>query len=93
MLAVQTAHEHMIWTDDGRGIAQDQELYKKWYVCTLKIFALGYMILTENGVLQKDTSKEGHYDWHGPIWKQSFTLQDGVQQTLYRIQDEFMEVV
>ena len=93
MLAVQKAHEHMTWKEDGRGIAQDQELYKKRQVCTLKISALGYMVLTEKRVLQKDTPNDGHYDWHGPIWKQSFTLQAGVQMLLYQIQDEFMEVV
>ena len=27
-LAVQKTHEHMMWKDDGRGIAQGQELYK-----------------------------------------------------------------
>ena len=89
MLAVQKAREHMMWKDDGRGIAQDQELYKKWQVCTLKIFAFGYMVLTEKNVLRKDTSKDGHYAWHGPIWKQSFTE----HQILHQIQDEFMEVV
>ena len=82
----------MIWKDDGRGNIIDQELCKKWYVCILKIFTLGYMILKEQGVLRKNVSKDGHYG-HGPIGKQSFTLQDGVQQMLYQIQDEFMEVV
>lgn len=51
------------------------------------------MVLTEKGILQKHTSKEGQYDWQGPIWKQNFTFQDGVQQTLFKIQDEFTEVV
>ena len=92
MLAVQKAREHMIWKDDGRGNIMDQKLCKKWYVCILKIFTLGYMILKEQGVLRKNVSKDGHYG-HGPIWKQSFTLQDGVQQTLYQIQDELKEVV
>ena len=89
-LQFKKAQEHRMWTDDGRGIAQDQELlYKKWQVCTLKIFASGYVVLTEKGVLRKDTFKDGHYDWHGPIWKQSFIE----QQILYQIQDELMEVV
>ncbi len=39
----------------------------KWQVCTLKTCALGYMVLAEKGVLQKDASKDGHYDWHDPF--------------------------
>ena len=84
LTAVQRAHEFMNWRQDGRDPGNDGEVHqKKFVVCMLKITPLGYFALMEAGALEKGDGVN-HYRVH---------KYKGTNEVLFRIMDEFMEIV
>ena len=86
------------WKQDGREPAQDGHIHqKKFVVRTIKISPLGYMLLMEEGTLEKGDGHNFHRDgysmWHGPLHKSRSVISKGTTHDLFRIQDEFVENV
>ena len=98
LTAVQRAHDFMNWRQDGREPAQDGHIQqKKFVVCTIKISPFGYMLLMEEGTLEKGNGhnfhRDGYFRWIGSLHKSRSVISKGTTHELFRIQDEFMEIV
>ena len=98
LTAVQRAHEFMNWRQDGRDPGNDGEVHqKKFVVHTLKITPLGYFAFMEQGTLEKGDGlshyRDGYFRWNGPLFKERTVIHKGTTEVLFRIMDEFMEIV
>ena len=98
LTAVQRAYEFMNWRQDGRDPGNEGHVHqKKFAVCTLKITHLGYLALMENGTLEKGDGwnhyRDGNFRLNGPLFKERTVIHKGTNQVLFRIGDEFMEIV
>ena len=51
----------------------------------------------EQGTLEKGDGlnhyRDGYFRWNGPLFKESIVIHKGTNEILFRIMDEFMEIV
>ncbi len=83
LIAVQRAHEFMNWRQEGRERGQDGHFHqKKFVVCTMKIFPLGYMMLMEEGTSEKGDGhnfyRDGYFRWNGRLQISRTVISKGV---------------
>ena len=98
LTAVQRVHEFMNWRQDGRDPGNHGEVHqKKFVVCTLKITPLRYFALMEQGTLEKGDGsnhyRDDYFRWNGLLFKERTVIHKGTTEVLFRIMDEFMEIV
>ena len=60
--AVDRAQYFMDWTPEG---LKGEHHQKDYAVMEMEIFALGYLLKVESGILEK--TKPTEYRWHGPV--------------------------
>ena len=96
--AAERAHYFMFWAPPYCDAPETAHI-KKYMICKIGIAGVGYMFLTENGILQtgdgSDAFRPGHYRWHGPMHK-CMQGKDHANSTEYLIcffEDEYSEIV
>ena len=91
--AAERAHYFMSWAPPYCD-APEQTHIEKYMICKIGSTGVGYMFLTENGILQKGV-RPGRYRWHGPVHR-CMKGQDHANSTEYLIcffEDEYSEIV
>ena len=96
--AVERASIFMNWRAGEENVPQDAPVHpKRFVVCCLKITHLGYFTLMEDGIIEKGDGsnhyREGHYRWNGPLFKERVVIRNGKEELLFRISDEFIQIV
>ena len=86
--AVERAHKFMNWTLPGA--VQEAEIpLDEFALYSVQISGLGYMVLTEENILQKgdgqDHGRQGYYRWWGCLSKKRSAFVDGVERNLFTI--------